>query len=294
MAPQPNRPEVLCGRVFRARDVLGQGLLTRCQLRSAGWRRLLQGVYADAALPVTHGLFVAAARLVIPRQAAMAGRSAAWLYGVDELAGPADPVEVLVPTEHRFGPVQGVQIHTAERIPSADLREADGKLVTSPARTAADLAAAAPDIVEAVVVLDGLLRAGVLRPGHLDTLGRSARRRRASQVRQAADLADSRSESPPETRLRVGLISGGLPSPVPQYVVRHNGRFVARVDLAYPDVKLAIEYDGRWHGEAGQFGKDRRRLNALVAAGWRVIHVTAADLHQLDRIVAAVRVALGR
>ena len=70
------------------------------------------------------------------------------------------------------------------------------------------------------------------------------------------------------------------------------GRFVARVDMAYPEHKLAIEYDGLWHGAPGQLGRDRRRLNAVVAAGWRVVHVTAADLHKVDRIVAAVRVAL--
>lgn len=106
------------------------------------------------------------------------------------------------------------------------------------------------------------------------------------------ELADGRAESPPESRLRVGLILAGLPAPQPQFEVRHDRRFVARVDLAYPQRKLAIEYDGAWHGEPGQFGRDRQRLNQLLAAGWRVIHVTAADLHHPGALVATVRAAL--
>lgn len=43
-----------------------------------------------------------------------------------------------------------------------------------------------------------------------------------------------------------------VPPPVPQFQLRHEGRFVACVDLAYPERKLAIEYDGLWHGGAGQ------------------------------------------
>jgi very-short-patch-repair endonuclease len=64
---------------------------------------------------------------------------------------------------------------------------------------------------------------------------------------------------------------------------------VARVDLAYPELRLAIEYDGAWHDERGQFTKDRRRLNRLAAAGWTVLHVTAADLHDPEALVARIQ-----
>jgi len=249
-------------------------------------------VYADAELALTHGLYVAAARLMIPETAAFAGPSAAWLYGADEIAGPDDPVEVLVDEAHRFGPVSGLRIRTERRIPAGHVKDVNGYVVTSPPRTAWDLAAAAPDPVEAVVVLDGLIRAGVLRPLHLPLLSTPLRRTGCGRVPAAAGLADGRSESPQESRLRVRMILAGLPPPTPQFVVRAGGRFVARVDLAYPEAKLAIEYDGRWHEESGQFARDRRRLNALHAAGWRVIHVTAADLYDLEPILAAIRNAL--
>ena len=105
-------------------------------------------------------------------------------------------------------------------------------------------------------------------------------------------LADGLAESPQETRLRLLLVRGGLPTPVAQFVVRDGGRFVARVDLAWPDRRLAVEYDGVWHGERGQFARDRDRLNRLLAAGWRVVFVTARDLHRPQELVARVAAAL--
>jgi hypothetical protein len=85
------------------------------------------------------------------------------------------------------------------------------------------------------------------------------------------------------------LLTSGLAA-VPQYVVRDaDGRFIARVDLAFPEHRVAIEYDGAWHGKPGQLAHDRRRLNALVAAGWTVLHVTATDLHEPQSLVGVVR-----
>src|SRR3712207_9447547 len=62
----------------------------------------------------------------------------------------------------------------------------------------------------------------------------------------------------------------------------------ARVDFAYPELKLAIEYDGAWHGKPGELGRDRRRLNRLSAAGWLVVFVTAADMHATDALVRRI------
>ena len=81
---------------------------------------------------------------------------------------------------------------------------------------------------------------------------------------------------------------------VAQYVVKaEDGRFIARVDLAFPEAKVAVEYDGAWHGEPGQFRRDRERLNRLTAAGWRVIFVTAADLRSPEALLRRIANALG-
>jgi very-short-patch-repair endonuclease len=55
---------------------------------------------------------------------------------------------------------------------------------------------------------------------------------------------------------------------------------------------VALEYDGHWHAEPGQFARDRARLNRLTAAGWRVVFVTAADLRRPDLLVARIAEAL--
>ena len=67
---------------------------------------------------------------------------------------------------------------------------------------------------------------------------------------------------------------GRDPRRAPARRPRRGGDFVARVDLAFVERRVAIEYDGAWHANAGQFALDRRRLNRLVAAGWTVLHVT--------------------
>jgi hypothetical protein len=57
---------------------------------------------------------------------------------------------------------------------------------------------------------------------------------------------------------------------------RSAAHLLGAESLAEPLV--AVEYDGAWHGRPGQLAHDRRRLNALVAVGWTVLHVTAADM----------------
>ena len=96
-----------------------------------------------------------------------------------------------------------------------------------------------------------------------------------------------------ESRLRLLLQrSAFLPRPVAQHVVRDTNGFVARVDFAWPDARLAVEYEGRWHGERQNVAKDRRRLNQLTAAGWTVLFVTAEDLVDPVRLVARIVAAL--
>lgn len=105
---------------------------------------------------------------------------------------------------------------------------------------------------------------------------------------------DGLAESPQEPRLRLVLQRAGLPAPVARFRVFDGEDFVARLDLAYPDVEVAIEYDGLWHGDRRAFLDDRRRLNRLTAAGWIVLHVTVDDLRHPDRLTARVRALRSR
>jgi very-short-patch-repair endonuclease len=97
-----------------------------------------------------------------------------------------------------------------------------------------------------------------------------------------------------ESRVRVLLVCGGLPTPVSQFeVFDPPGHFVARLDLAFPEAKLAVEYDGAQHWQ--QRRADDRRRDALRALGWTVLVYSAADYYQdPTRIVGDVRAALSR
>src|SRR3954452_1560377 len=116
MSRPSRRPTALRGRIFHGPSVISDGLLTQAQLRSAAWRRLMRGVYADSRLPDTHELRCRAvatyllpgggaiagrsAATVLPGGGAIAGRSAATLLGPG-LSDAADPVEILVPAGAR-------------------------------------------------------------------------------------------------------------------------------------------------------------------------------------------------
>ena len=277
--------------MFRGRDVLADGLLTPDALRSSAWRRLFRGIYADASLPESHGVRVRGARLLAPPWAVFSGRSAAYLHGATALVGPGHPVEVSIPAGRQFGPVTGLRVRRVP-LPGSDVTRRGAFAFTTGLRTALDIARTDP-VLDSVPALDVLLAGGIVGLHELrDAAADLVDVRGARWARQAASLADPRAESQPESRLRVILALAGLHT-VPQFTVRDaTGAFAGRVDLAFPAHRVAVEYDGAWHGAAGQLGRDRRRLNRLAAAGWVVFHVTARDLYDVEALVAALRALL--
>ena len=89
-------------------------------------------------------------------------------------------------------------------------------------------------------------------------------------------------------RLRIQLIRGRLPRPLVQSeLCDSKGRFVGRVDLYYPDRRLAIEYDGAGHKD--RLHADLQRQNALLNAGYHLLRFTGADLREPISVVAEVR-----
>lgn len=287
-------PRELRDRVFRGSMVLADGILTPAQLRARPYRRLFRDVYlaADHDVAVDHRVRAKAASLILPTGAAIARRSALTLAGCPDLVDDDDPVDVVVPPDHRFGPVDGLRIRIAA-VPASDVVSRPWRR-TTPLRSCLDIARE-PDLVRAVVALDIALRDRRVRHPELRAAAAELAAARGSRAaRTAVALADGRAESPPETRTRLVLARAGL-HPTPQYVVRDaQHRFLARVDLAFVAQRLAVEYDGRWHGDPVQLPRDRQRLTRLGAAGWTVFYVTAPDLQDPSAIVARVRAFLAR
>ncbi|MFI7603693.1 hypothetical protein ACIBTV_01040 [Micromonospora sp. NPDC049366] len=135
--------------------------------------------------------------------------------------------------------------------------------------------------VRAVGIVDTLLREGLTSRDALAVVAdEHADRSGGRRARWVFDLADPGAQSPPESHLRVRLVLAGLPRPVAQHPVRLPGGLILHPDLAWPDYRVAVEYDGQWHADAEQLHRDRYRLNQLVAAGWLVLHVTSRRLHR--------------
>lgn len=96
-----------------------------------------------------------------------------------------------------------------------------------------------------------------------------------------------------------------LPMPVPQYLVRDSsGHVVARLDFAWPEHGVYLEFDGRVKYEGllrpGQSASDvvvaekRREDRVRELTGWICIRVTWADLADPARLAARIRAALAR
>jgi very-short-patch-repair endonuclease len=219
------------------------------------------------------------------------GRTAATLWGV-ELAGRSDDVEVVAPVSSGHDAIAGVRV-TRRALSPGEITRRRGIPVTTPVRTALDLARIHP-LDDAVVAVDQFLRPGLVFLDEVRTAAATRTGRDCRRVRAVLHLADGLAESPQETRLRLLLHRSTLPRPVAQHRIHVGDVFVARVDFGWPDARLAVEYDGAWHGERQQVAKDRRRLNQVTAAGWRVIFVTAADLRHPERLIARVQAALAQ
>ena len=277
--------------VFVGSHAIAEGLLTAKQLRERSYRRLVQGVYADPGLEVDHRLRCAGVALVLPRGAAIGGHSAAAWHGAP-FAGPGDPVTVIRPPSVLWKGPREVRVRRAG-LSDGDVEQRDGVPVTSALRTAWDVAGL-ESLGTAVAALDAMVRHGsVTVPELVGQVEAGAGRWGVVRVRRAVGLVDPRAESPPESRVRVALVLAGL-APVPQFEVWSAGTFLGRVDLAFPEERVVVEYEGAHHFEGTQIARDDERFARLEAAGWRVVRLSAGDLRDLDGVVTRVRAALTR
>jgi very-short-patch-repair endonuclease len=248
-------------------------------LRDGEWKRVLRGAYVHGSTPEGLDVRCLAAARLLPEHACVADRCLLWLLGVDVLP-PGPPVlEVVVPRGAVLPRRREVRARIAA-VPARDrvLLGAHRLRSLRPERATADLLRGLPP-AEALVVADAVQHARVCDLDLLRAeLMHHAGLRGVRQAYRVLELSDPRAEPPPESRLRLALHEAGL-RPVPQFVVHEYGRFLARVDLALPELRIAVEYDGRAvHEREDVFARDRQRQNDLVRAGWLVLRFTAVDL----------------
>ncbi|WP_405115848.1 hypothetical protein OG559_14090 [Micromonospora sp. NBC_01405] len=402
MPRHPDRPSALAWQVFRASEAIRLGLVTAHKLRSSAWVNLRRDIYADSRLDLDHTLACRAASLQLPPGSALAGPSAALLYGVEHAAEFSDEVHVASPRTAGLRSQRGLRVHLTDLRPSTSPPAPAALLTPVPLRAPAplsphvplyahsslpahgpatigaasspapgairptpqprdttratppprDAARAGPRLgrnavgtvgvagvagvagcpedptvvgaapiavaaaawalprtdpataawetavwlepLRAVGIVDSLLRKGLTTRDALTAIGvRNADRPGGRRARWVFGLADPGAQSPPESELRVRLVLAGLPRPVARHPVQLASGLVLHPGLAWPEFRVAVEYDGNSHVDAEQLHRDRRRLNQLVCAGWIVLHAPGRRLrHDFPALTREVHAAL--
>lgn len=273
------------------------GLITRQQALAAGmtdrmvqwrtgqglWVTVHPGVYRMAGAPATWHQRVLAAALAA--RAVASHRTAARLWGLDGDWG--DSLEVTATTSRT---VHGVVVHHSRHPPARVRRQAVP--CTTATRTLIDLATIlVPDRLEEA--LDSALREHLTSVEHVKRHLRAGRRG-AGVLRH---LVESRTgerphESVKEAELSRLLVAAGLPRPVRQYELRRDGRVVARFDLAWPDVRIAVEYMSyRHHFGRRAWRADAGRSNAALADDWLVFAGSPEAVELIARAFSLRRAA---
>ena len=254
------------------------------RLRTRRLEPLRTGVLRVAGVPQTWEQQLMAAVLAGGPGSAASFRSAARLWGFSR-ADQADPLEITVARTRRAR-LAGVVVHDTAVRGRAHVGATHHIAVTSPARTLCDLTACWPpwDVEHA---LDDALRRKLTSLGRVERvfLDLANRGRRKSTVMRR--LLEARlpgfdpGDSDMETKLARWIVGAGLPRPVQQHRVR-VGRRTYRLDLAFPDLLIGIEYDG-WdpHRLRGAFDHDRARQNPLEILGWLILRYTSASTREV-------------
>ena len=250
--------------------------LSDTQLESDCYRRALHGVWVPAYLPDTRYLRLDAARLAVPDRGVLCGLTAAWSYGADVRRVDDFDVHVGFAEGQRIRKRPGLAV-CQETLDPVDITRLDGVQITTPLRTAFDCLRLLRH-PEGVVVADALTHLELVDLDELAAYFAGKRRLRNLRIgERLLSYVEPKSESPMETRMRVELIDAGLPQPEAQHnVYDDHGNFVGRLDLAYVNARLGVEYDGADHWT--QRRDDDRRRTRIREQGWEVLVYSADDV----------------
>ena len=245
-------------------------------------RKVLSDVYVAASAADSLDLRANAAALVMPDHAVVVDRAAAWLHDVDildfaelDLIPELDAVSVGGKEPSRRAGVFGGK---RDLSPADIMTLPSGVRVTIPVRTACDVACLLGRY-RAIATLDEFRRKHRLSVADLSAqLPRFRGRRGVIQLRELIPLSTDRADSQPESWTRLMIRDAGLPVPEAQVEVVVPGWGRARLENAYPHLRVAVEYDGEAdHSSAEDSERDDARRAALVEEGWIILVLRKRD-----------------
>lgn len=266
-------------------------------LRSDVVRAPFRGVRVPRTVPDTLAVRCLAAGLLLAPAAAFDGATAAQLrrLPLHRSVDPAHPLVVRVPDAASRTRLVGVRSRVGTCPPVRPSPDPTTHLRVVPDTEAwAALATDGYPADELVVVGDAIAR----RRGGLgdlrQTVGSYRARRGVRRMADALDRVRERVDSPQETRTRLLVVAAGIPEPeVNVDVLDADGGWLCRPDLSWPQVRVALEYDGDDHLRRDRRRKDLARREALDRAGWRIVVALAEDLSTYRaRLVRRVEDAL--
>ena len=206
----------------------------------------------------------------------------------------------LTRTDGRAGRREAGIVQHCGALPPDDVVLVHGVPVTSPARTAFDVAATT-DVEHGLCVVNDLLHRRLVTRAQLDAINRQMARVPGSLgVDLTFRLADGRCESIGESRSLYMFWMHSLPAPQPQYkIYDEHGQLVAIVDFAWPELGLFVEFDGRIKYERlrreGESVTDvvlrEKKREAMICrlTGWRCHRIVWADLYRPVATCAIIR-----
>ena len=262
------------------------GLATTDQLLSVITRKALASHLAAGAIcRVWHGVYaweppdtvgrLAALEIVTGRPIVACMGTAAGFYGFD-IEGDSR-LHVLDPGV-RIRPNRDLMVH--QRL-GAPLRRVQGRLMTTPGWTAVEVARTV-NRRRVLATLDAALRSTACSSAELRSAVTEQKGRRGIvAVREMLPLADPRAESPMESEARLVFRDGGLPTPELQYEIVDRCGQLWRVDFAWPEAKVAAEYDSmEWHASPRHWKRDRIRAARLGDCGWSLVTFVVDDVRR--------------
>jgi len=296
MAPTGPEPAVrrqAAGTILTAAQARDRGL-SEGQLRSQAAVRLFHGVYGVDVDPTDLTVRARAALLAAGPGCLVCEATALRLHGValPHRFMSDDSIHLLARPGGPGVDIKGIRIHRATT-PLTASTEADPPLV-DPVDCWLQLAGRATT-EELIMVADAIMPRGhplttpealavavEARPG-----GRGIRAARA-----AVTQARAGTQSPMETRVRLQLVAAGLPCPLVGYSLSDPTGVTHRLDMAFPDQRVAVEYGGVAQVDRLQLEQMTTRRRQIEDLGWRLISVTRADVRAPEPYIGSVRQAL--
>jgi hypothetical protein len=264
------------------------------RLASGHLERVRPGVFIIAGVPPTFEQAVLAAVLAAGPHAVVSHTTAAEIWGLPFIE--TDAIELTTFRPH-WARMPGVRAHRTIAFLACEHTVRRRIPLTTVARTLVDLSGSF-SVAQLGRMADRALRKGTLRledlrkcvTGLAPAPGRHPSRIMGVLRRRLRGYEPG--ESDLEMRFVRGLVAAGLPEPVLQHRIT-LGKRRCRIDLSYPESKIAIEVDSwEYHGTRSAFDDDRARANDLVVAGWRVFRFTSTMTN--EQAAATVRAALSQ